>query len=173
MKIIFHGDFPSRYVPEVKAALEGLGPFVEPFISSIRVYFDQRGEGEAAITVLRRYNCANLSLNAQFFAQDSEERETILAHEVAHVLVDPIAREADHIIESFFSVEDPSLPAYLALKLEDAVEKSVDAIGLALRRALRSAPLREGCQDLTGRVDGLGEMGDLEDESGLQSEEGG
>lgn len=133
MKVDFSENFPAESKPSVRADIERLAPFISFLIDELNVSYDEEGDGEASIQVLRHYHTANLSLNAAFFSEQRDDRLRILAHEVAHVLLDPLHREASHICQQFLSDE---VYEYAVWKVEDALEESVDCLALGLLKAI-------------------------------------
>jgi len=129
----FEPSVPRGARDEIRALLAPYLGLLDGEIRTLRITLkkgaDVDGAGEASTLAARRYHFAVVALDPEFFTLDEDDKQLIAAHEVTHVLHDTYAREVFHVLMGIVPEE---IRDYVGTRLEDAEERVVDKIAMAL-----------------------------------------
>lgn len=129
---------PPHIVREVRPIIDAWLHLLPPWFAALDVTFvepDTETESDLAeITVREEYRLAHLTIYPRWLAQDDDARATAIRHEFAHVLVAPIARFAERLVERVTS-EGGRSREWLMEDLRRAEESVVTDLATVLRRA--------------------------------------
>ena len=130
-KIKFEPSVPRGAHAEIRALLAKPSEILDGEVRVLRVTMkkDAEVDGEAFTTTWRRYHFAVIGLDPGFFTLDEDEKRLVMMHEAVHVLHDIYAREVFHVLIGLVPEE---LRDYVGTRLEDAEERVVDKIAMAL-----------------------------------------
>lgn len=133
VKIRFSPSFPSALRAEVEDVLEPLLTLIDLHLDEVRVALKGAGtpEGEAVVVVKRQYHSASIWLDPSFFEIEEDEREATLIHELMHVLVDILSREAERVVAEFVP---EGIHDFVYGILRDAEETLTNALVISFER---------------------------------------
>ena len=128
-QIRFDVTFPEDLKQRTETLLLRFLPFACRRVDRLFVIANDRQDYEAAIDIRARYRHANVLLTGEFFRSTDEEQVEYVAHEIAHILVEPLGRQARIVAEAY--VPKDSLD-YVQQQLEDAEELAVEEMTRAM-----------------------------------------
>jgi len=134
-KLRFHADFPQKLRKEVEELLVKYTKLTERLVDEMDVryeYAEVDGDNLAAINVSRRYRSATMYIFPRFFTLDPGERETTLAHEVAHILTIPTRKEVFRVIENWVPMESKEYVAGVFEEVDELVTDDLSRFFVAL-----------------------------------------
>lgn len=133
MRLVFTASFPE----EVRKAVEPLVTLYSIYLPhhcrEVWVDFSSGEEGPsvAATAGDERYGFAKLWIKPNWLKTDAVERENSIAHEIAHMILYPLAHFSEHIIEDTMEEESPGYKI-AQRALEHHLETTVQALAEAL-----------------------------------------
>lgn len=89
------------------------------------------GDNAASVACYLQYGRAKMSLTNKHFASSDEQQRRNISHEFIHLIVEPLAAEAEAIVENLVAHE---LSDYTASKLREQTERCVAGFEDALAR---------------------------------------
>lgn len=121
-------DTPSEVVQVVQPLLDLYAPMIERLVDRITVTYvaalpEEDGAFEAAINVRREYRAADICITGYFLQGTELTRRQAIAHELSHILTDPLYDVALNVVDSFV---EPGVQAYVLNELRKANELAVD-----------------------------------------------
>lgn len=129
-------DVPPDLWDELLPRLTRYLPLVEDVLDNLYVHFSPDGDDfDAAITVDREYNQASMYVSGHYFTNSDEGREKTIAHELAHILLNPSRNLAFSIIENFTELD---LREFLKERWNKEEEKVVTDLAKAFVQLTRS-----------------------------------
>lgn len=99
--IIFDENFPEHLQEEVLPYFEELAPFFCREIDTLRITFKDLDGPEAEIEHSDRHREARVFLSMKWLAHDEEDRWDIVAHELAHLIVNQLTIRVADLIDWF------------------------------------------------------------------------
>lgn len=119
-------DTPTEVCEVVQLLLSKYEWILDGIINKVGVHFEPDMDGEnfiASINVQREYRRVDIYITGKFLQSNDEERELAIAHELSHVITDPLYTVVNEIFDNFV---ETGVGDYVAEQIRKANESVVE-----------------------------------------------
>jgi len=130
MNIHYLPEIPESLLPIVQERIEAVQDLFPDWCHELTIGYESDDENLASCDPKHHYRTVLLNIHPPFFADPDWEHS--LTHEIQHSLLDPLARLAANIVESF--VPDEQTRHYLLKQLAEAEELTCEDLSIFAKK---------------------------------------